>query len=185
MNENDLRVQKTKKVLVETFLEILEHEEMKAVTVNSICKKALIHRTTFYKHFYDKYDLLSYILKEKFQNYFSIDIKERINHPFESIMDNLYSDMKSIFEKQKEDETFFKTMGDFFLELLRHDIEKHADMLKFPKKLPVDLLTYVYTANLAAVLYWSEKGGHHYDGKKMDRWFQEILPVKIEFQKES
>ncbi|EUJ60308.1 hypothetical protein [Listeria fleischmannii] len=40
MNENDLRVQKTKKVLVETFLEILEHEEMKAVTVNSICKKS-------------------------------------------------------------------------------------------------------------------------------------------------
>ncbi|EUJ19891.1 transcriptional regulator [Listeria grandensis FSL F6-0971] len=41
---------------------MLEKEELSSITVNDICKEALVHRTTFYKHFYDKYDLLMYVL---------------------------------------------------------------------------------------------------------------------------
>lgn len=60
MNPNDLRVIKTKRALSESLFNLLSEKLFSAITVNMICDKALVHRTTFYKHFYDKYDLLSY-----------------------------------------------------------------------------------------------------------------------------
>lgn len=45
----------------------------------------MVHRTTFYKHFYDKYDLLVYLFKLLTKDYFSTDLKERLNNPFQTI----------------------------------------------------------------------------------------------------
>lgn len=82
MNTKDLRVIKTKRALSKSFYELLEKQTFSTITVNQICEKALVHRTTFYKHFYDKYDLLIYLIKYVTKDYFSIDLKERINAPF-------------------------------------------------------------------------------------------------------
>nr|WEA36001.1 TetR/AcrR family transcriptional regulator [Staphylococcus aureus] len=59
MKETDLRVIKTKKLL-----QLLEQHLFQTITVNQICHNALVHRTTFYKHFYDKYDLLEYLFNQ-------------------------------------------------------------------------------------------------------------------------
>ena len=60
MKETDLRVIKTK-ALSSSLLQLLEQQLFQTITVNQICDNALVHRTTFYKHFYDKYDLLKSI----------------------------------------------------------------------------------------------------------------------------
>lgn len=39
----------------------------------------------FYKHFYDKYDLLVYLFKLLTKDYFSTDLKDRLNNPFQTI----------------------------------------------------------------------------------------------------
>ncbi|MBH4729974.1 fatty acid efflux pump transcriptional regulator FarR, partial [Staphylococcus aureus] len=56
MKETDLRVIKTKKALSSSLLQLLEQHLFQTITVNQLCHNALVHRTTFYKHFYDKYD---------------------------------------------------------------------------------------------------------------------------------
>ena len=63
MNHNDLRVIKTKKALSQSLYELLEKHMFTTISVNQICDNAMVHRTTFYKHFYDKYDLLIYLIK--------------------------------------------------------------------------------------------------------------------------
>ena len=82
MNEKDLRVIKTKRALSQSLYELLEKQPFSTISVNQICNEALVHRTTFYKHFYDKYDLLIYLTTDLTQDYFSTDLKERINNPF-------------------------------------------------------------------------------------------------------
>lgn len=56
----DIRTLRTKKNLYEAFFRLLERQSFKSVTVNEICQEALIHRTTLYKHFKNKYELMEY-----------------------------------------------------------------------------------------------------------------------------
>ena len=50
----DLRVQKTYRALFAAFTELLEEHRFEDVTVAMLCDRAMIRRTTFYKHFADK-----------------------------------------------------------------------------------------------------------------------------------
>ena len=58
--ECDLRVIRTKKLICKAFKALLEKKSFEGITVNEICQEAMVHRTTFYKYFTDKYDLLRF-----------------------------------------------------------------------------------------------------------------------------
>jgi len=57
--KDDLRVIKTKNVLMEALSKLLEHKKFTQITVHDLCDEALISRATFYSHFSDKYDFLN------------------------------------------------------------------------------------------------------------------------------
>lgn len=60
----DLRIQKTYLALHNAFVSLLEEKRFEDVTVNELCERAMIRRTTFYKHFADKYDYFSFYMRE-------------------------------------------------------------------------------------------------------------------------
>ncbi|WP_154837085.1 TetR/AcrR family transcriptional regulator [Staphylococcus sp. Marseille-Q1834] len=60
MNPQDLRVQKTRQAILTTFFELLQTKTFEQITIQDLCDKANIRRSTFYRHFNDKYDLLNY-----------------------------------------------------------------------------------------------------------------------------
>lgn len=59
----DLRITKTKKKLFDTFISMLGTMPIEDITVNDLCTKAGVRRATFYKHYTDKIDFCSYVLK--------------------------------------------------------------------------------------------------------------------------
>jgi AcrR family transcriptional regulator len=54
----DMRIRRTHKLLWEALMALLEDKRLEQITVQDICDRAMVHRTTFYKHYQDKYDLL-------------------------------------------------------------------------------------------------------------------------------
>ncbi|MCP0886098.1 TetR/AcrR family transcriptional regulator [Ligilactobacillus sp. WILCCON 0076] len=52
--------EKRKNSLANSFQELLRHEPLEKITVEQICQQAGVHRSTFYRYFQDKYDLLRY-----------------------------------------------------------------------------------------------------------------------------
>ncbi|MCI2887263.1 TetR/AcrR family transcriptional regulator [Staphylococcus hominis] len=62
MNNQDLRVQRTKKALITTFSDLLETKSFDNITIQDLCEKANVRRSTFYRHFNDKYNLLNHIV---------------------------------------------------------------------------------------------------------------------------
>lgn len=54
----DLRVRRTHKLLWEALMAELSGRAFEEITVTDICERAMVHRTTFYKHYEDKYALL-------------------------------------------------------------------------------------------------------------------------------
>ncbi len=59
----DLRTLRTYTLLKKALLELLSKQSFDSIKVNDICNVAMIHRTTFYTHFSDKYELLDYVIK--------------------------------------------------------------------------------------------------------------------------
>lgn len=54
----DLRIRRTRKLLWQALLGLLETRRWEDTSVGDICQAAMVHRTTFYKHFENKEDLL-------------------------------------------------------------------------------------------------------------------------------
>lgn len=62
--KEDLRVRKTKKAIAEAFMSILEEKPIEEMTVNELCDRAGVRRTTFYKHYRDKLDYIAAFAKD-------------------------------------------------------------------------------------------------------------------------
>ena len=62
----DLRVKKTKQLIKEAFIELIEIKGYNYVSVSDITKKANINRNTFYLHYKDKEDLIIKLLGEAY-----------------------------------------------------------------------------------------------------------------------
>jgi len=60
----DLRIRKTYLALHNAFTQLLEEKKFEDFTVNELCDRAMIRRTTFYKHFADKYEYFTFYMKE-------------------------------------------------------------------------------------------------------------------------
>lgn len=60
----DRRALKTQKQLKEALAELLAEKELRHITVQEVSDKADVHRVTFYKHYYDIYDLYEQLEKE-------------------------------------------------------------------------------------------------------------------------
>jgi AcrR family transcriptional regulator len=57
-NASDPRVNRTRELLVEAFVELCSERGMRAVSVAEIARRAGVNRATFYRHFEGKPDLL-------------------------------------------------------------------------------------------------------------------------------
>ena len=75
----DLRIRKTYLALHNAFTQLLEEKKFEDFTVNELCDRAMIRRTTFYKHFADKYEYFTFYMKEivaTFQDRLAPDVLE-------------------------------------------------------------------------------------------------------------
>lgn len=73
MAKEDLRVQRTKKVLKDTFKEMLLNMDYERITIKDLCEKSMINRRTFYLH----YDSIDDILEDVQLDY-TTEFYERI-----------------------------------------------------------------------------------------------------------
>lgn len=63
MNKKDPRIIKTLRQIDNALLDNLKEHEFRKITVDMLCRCAMINRSTFYKYYTDKYDLLDNYLE--------------------------------------------------------------------------------------------------------------------------
>ncbi len=75
----DLRTERTYNSLKEAFLTLLEHNRFESITVLQLCQCANIRRATFYSHFADKYEFMSFLFMKCAMN-LSRRLKKKMCH---------------------------------------------------------------------------------------------------------
>ena len=106
----DRRVKYTKKIIKETFIELLQEKDINKITISELCAKCDINRATFYRYYLDIYDLLEKIeqelideLKELLLTYKNYSIKDLIKEYLKVVLENknlikvLFTNSKNLY----------------------------------------------------------------------------------------
>ena len=78
----DLRVAKTKKAIINSFLSIRAKKPLEKISVKELCEMAMINKSTFYSHYGDIYEL-----SDSLENEVVLSVIRSMDHP-EFIMEN-------------------------------------------------------------------------------------------------
>lgn len=104
MNQQDLRVIKTKRNIQNSFLNLLGKKDFSSITVQEILEEALINRSTFYAHYTDKYDLarcMCQAMQQEFeqmvQKRFSLEEPTQIVKSIENVYQDVYEE-RGVFQ---------------------------------------------------------------------------------------
>ncbi len=164
----DLRIRRTKKLLQQALIQLTVEKGFPAVTINDIAERAMVNRSTFYRHYLDKYDLLDQYMEEV---YALVAVPHDPSGPPASVMAlrtpppgllNLIKHIQSFAD-------FYRVMlgprGDpAFTQRFRQISEKRYRFLLSgknekdgPNIPPIDLVTgYISYAGVGAILWWLE-----------------------------
>lgn len=85
----DPRILRTRKLIMDSFIELSGKKEFKDITIKDITTEAMVNRATFYYHFEDKYDLLEKVLSEVLLINLNCDISAQ-NELNEEVIRNIF-----------------------------------------------------------------------------------------------
>ncbi len=167
----ELKVAKTKKLIKETLLDLIEEKGFEAISVRDITLKAGLNRGTFYLHYRDKYDLM-----EKSQNEILEGLQDRLIFIRPKEMNEFYSNdmvyppILNVYHYLKENQRFIKilisTKGDpAFPKKMKEHIketiyEKLVDLLEeeYMIDIPHEYTTaFISSAFFGLLEQWLEK----------------------------
>ena len=72
----DLRIQKSRKNLIEALFTLMQDKPLQKISVRNITKEAMVNRSTFYDHFSDKYDLFSTAIGQRMRRDLSTGLSD-------------------------------------------------------------------------------------------------------------
>jgi AcrR family transcriptional regulator len=169
-NVEDLRVRRTHKLLQKALIELTIEKGFADVTVHDIAERAMVNRSTFYRHYQDKYDLLSRYMAELSQLMDSQESETVLAAGRDAVPDTTPAGLVRLLKHMQENADFYRVMlskkGDpaFCAEGFRPYIEQgirrmlpNEDLAADPSRPPVDLsVSYVLHAGVGAILWWLE-----------------------------
>jgi AcrR family transcriptional regulator len=178
----DLRVRRTYKFLWDALMSLMIENDFETLSVTDICDRAMVHRTTFYKHYEDKYGLLYH------------GIQEELNALFDAVDQRMATQtgpgnrvrMLAIVEHVGKREDFYRLMltrdsfGKFDT-LLRNAIaERLKQNLQYDGKsasMPLALHAQIAAAAIVRMLAWWLENNRPYSPAEMVQYMDEHLKL--------
>lgn len=106
----DLRVVKTRRLIRDSLIELIEEKGFDNITINNISERAQINRSTFYLHYVDKYELLNKTIDDALEKLFSLVAPETHIRENKLEYNSFKENIETILETIAEDGCFYKTM---------------------------------------------------------------------------
>lgn len=181
----DLRVRRTYKWLWEALMSLMSESAFEEVTVTDICERAMVHRTTFYKHYEDKYGLLYHGMHDELTSLFaSLNLTDETTEPL-----NGMGYLVTMFEHIRSRELFYRLMlcGDGvgkFYTLWRKSLAAQLEQLfrnqtvwvDKQTSMPVNLRAHLHAGALIGVIaWWLENDCHNTPEELAEYIWQEVF----------
>lgn len=174
----DRRIQKTRKVIMETLVELMSRKDFEKITINEIAEGANVNRGTIYLHFVDKYDLLNQCVESsltQLAKYCEIGMAEGVSQK-ESI--------ESTFEYMEEHAFLYKTLlnnngvtafRNKLMDILLLSIGKQMDIGGMKNIMKNDILIQFIASGTVGVMVWWITNSMPYSAKDVTEQVWELL----------
>lgn len=161
MNENDLRVKKTRRALREAFVRLILRKGYDDITIQDIADETETARVTFYRHYRDKEELLNDCLNVLYE-----ELIARTERVTPSGIQRGYSPVIVFYEHLQDQETLYRILfssrgTQTVIERMRHHLAYHAtqalqtygDVSQF--QVPIDILAHhAASAQIGLGIWW-------------------------------
>jgi AcrR family transcriptional regulator len=174
----DRRTQRTRQALSHALIALIQEKHYEAITVQDICDRANVGRSTFYAHYQDKDDLLA----GNFQQ-----MMERLGSQVAWQDSQFRLPVAPLFRHVQEHHHLYKALvwGGGFDVLLRAgqqqwraQIEEHLTASLPPERrpaIPLEVITVYLAGALQALLLWWLERKMPYTPERMDEMFQQLV----------
>jgi AcrR family transcriptional regulator len=181
----DLRVRRTRKLLMQALIDLTIEKGFSAITVQEIAERAMVNRATFYRHYLDKYDLLDQYMNEVYELTAS---QEKLssaqtqdvgsdNSPVGLVrmLEHVqrHGDFYCVMLGAKGDPAFVHRIQQYSEMRLRSLLPSHGAKLKSHSP-PLDLcLSYLSHAGVGVMTWWLTDG-QAYTPKQIAAWLNQL-----------
>lgn len=137
----DQRADRMKTLIVNTFFDCLEKEDFSTITVGKLSEAARINRSTFYRHFADKYLLRDFVVDNiisDFVDNLEVDFLDLDIEHDRKYTQTLKNSLEHIYKKKRELETLWnqKLLGrNVFEEMIDGGAKKIEDKILLHAKI--------------------------------------------------
>jgi len=177
----DLRIRRTYKLLWESLFELMTQSKQKysSITINQICDRAMVHRTTFYQHFEDKNALLAFGLGQNQEEALTVPLLDRLTKPFQVIEQFLHhKEIGKILESQMDDEQFINFMTYQTREMKKQENEELQRICK-NHTIPSELIIEFHSGVITTLSAWWLQNRKDVSAKEMDSYFHTMINQDI------
>lgn len=166
--KEDLRVRRTHKLLSQAMLSLLLEKPFEEIYVTDICERAMVHRTTFYKHFEDKHHLLNFCVEDLIRNFEGEEYKPGAQETMKDYYMGLIR--KSLTYLAENKELFLtgilRAGNNSALPMLHRSVNRLIESklraneeLGFHHTIPCPIISQFYSgALISASIWWLENG---------------------------
>ncbi len=170
-DKEDLRVVRTRKLLSNTLIEMMEVQSIEKISVIDLCDKAMVNRATFYAHFEDKYHLLAFALEELKDELYAqfTKVTGRMRTPKEAVrsllqmaVDFFFSNHKHILNiiRCNRNNKLISTIEDSIAQSVRYQLSKFRDTYEI--KVPLSVISnFISGGILNTALHCIDNPGKH------------------------
>ncbi len=180
MNKTDVRVKRTYKQLLDSFMELIGEKEFDDLTVCEICERANVHRATFYKHFNDKYEFLDFCFVNSLSE---IELKEiEFGTTPEGIKNSFMYFIREVFEYVKKNKliftiafsmTHYSTVSNSFAAAVEaFCFDKIKIVLPDETKESLEIFSRFYSYAFMSVIRWYSENKSDYPLEKIYSFFE-------------
>lgn len=156
----DLRIRRTRKLLQDALIALTVEKGFAAVTVSDLTERAMVNRSTFYRHYLDKYDLLQQFMDDvEEQTRYKGDLKTMTPEHLPSGLLNLikhvqaYADFYRLMLGSQGDAMFNQMFRKISINHFRRVLADDPAVQETPLEMK---LSYISCADMSAILWWLE-----------------------------
>jgi len=181
----DLRIKRTRLFIREAFFNLVREKGFGSVTVRDIAERAIINRSTFYRHYKDKYDLAEKCLDEPFNTLLEqLDQMERKQDISDSDPPKTFLMLFEHIEQNAElyqelfgrngTAMFVSRLRGYIIQLLRHRLQD-VPWSGREGLVPLEMFEEYLAGAYIGVIQWWLENLENYPAQKVALWLYRLV----------